>query len=223
MGKEKKTRKISRRKFIVRSALGGTAVILGTTYLARNPIRRKIAEFANSFEVPFMGNTEEPSLWFQVTRNNSIILNCPKVEMGQGTFTGLAQIAADELEVGIHQIKVMHAPTASGNIDGSSTGGSTSISSLWQPLRELAATMREMIKGEAAKKLGVKISTLTVINGIISAGDKSISYGEVVQDVNVWKIPEVPPLKKITDYKFVGKPVPRVDKSWENLYSGWTP
>ena len=89
-------KKISRRKFIARSALGGTALILGTTYLARNPIRRKIASMANSGELPYLGNTSEPLLWFEVKANNTITLHCPKVEMGQGTFTGLAQIAAEE-------------------------------------------------------------------------------------------------------------------------------
>ena len=71
--------------------------------------------------------------------------------MGQGTFTGLAQIAADELEVDVNQIKIVHAATSTGNIDGLSTGGSTSISGLWQPLRELAATMREMLKKRSGK------------------------------------------------------------------------
>ncbi len=72
--------------------------------------------------------------------------------MGQGTFTSLAQMAADELEVSMKQISVVHADSASGNMDAFATGGSTSVSSLWMPLRELAATMREMIKDRSSKK-----------------------------------------------------------------------
>ena len=113
----------------------GVGVLLGTGYLTRPVWRRSIAGMANTADAPYVGDTKTPPLWFEVTADNEIILRSPKVEMGQGTFTGLAQIAADELEVAIERIKVVHAATASGNIDGFSTGGSTSISSLWMPLR----------------------------------------------------------------------------------------
>ena len=204
-------RKISRRKFIVRSALGGTALILGTTYLARNPIRRKIASLANTGDLPYVGNTSEPLIWFEVNANNTITLHCPKVEMGQGTFTGLAQIAAEELEINMEQIRVVHASTDTANIDGLSTGGSTSISSLWEPLRELAATMREMLKIEAARKLGIPEDKLIAENAHFTTGDQSISYGEVVKGVTDWKIPPTPELKKPSQFKFIGKGIPRVD------------
>ncbi|MGB5369993.1 MAG: molybdopterin cofactor-binding domain-containing protein, partial [Flavobacteriaceae bacterium] len=209
MNKENKG--ISRRRFIVRTALGGTAVILGTTYLARNPIRRKIAEMVNTAESPYLGNTDDPTIWFEVRVDNTMLFHCPKVEMGQGTFTGLAQIAADELDVDLGMMTVVHAASASGNIDSFGTGGSTSISSLWEPLRELAATMREMIKLEAAKKLGTDPALLTTAAGIISAKGKTMTYGEAVQGVTEWKVPKTPPLKAIKDYKFIGKPLPRVD------------
>ena len=131
--------------------------------------------------------------------------------MGQGTFTGLAQIAAEELEISMEQIRVVHASTASGNIDGFSTGGSTSISSLWQPLRELAATMREMLRNEAAGKLGLAASSLSIANGVISSGNKSITYAEVAKDVTDWDIPDTPELKDVKNFKYVGQPIARVD------------
>ena len=208
MIQEKK--KISRRKFIVRTLLGGTGVVLGATYLGRNSIRRTINEIANSAEAPFMGETD-PILWFEITSENRVILHSPKVEMGQGTFTGLSQIAADELEINIKQLDVVHAPTISGNVDGFSTGGSTSISSLWQPLRELSATMREMLKTEVARKWNIDISQLKVKDGVIWGDDKSITYGEVVTGVEEWEVPETPELKPLKDYKWIGKPVARVD------------
>ena len=204
-------KKISRRKFIARSALGGTALILGTVYLARNPIRRKIAALANTGELPYVGNTSEPLMWFEVNANNTITLHCPKVEMGQGTFTGLAQIAAEELEVSMEQIRVVHASTATGNIDGLSTGGSTSISSLWESLRELAATMREMLRIEAARKMDVPKNELVAENAHFSARGQSLSYGEVVQGVSEWEIPSTPELKDPSNFKYIGKGVPRVD------------
>jgi len=132
----------SRRKFLIKAGIG-TGLLFGTVYCI--PIRRKIAEQVNVAESPYLGSTDDPKIWFEVTPDNQIIFHSPKMEMGQGVFTGLAQIAADELEIGIEQIKVVHASTELGNIDPFATGGSTSINSLWQPLRELAATMRVML------------------------------------------------------------------------------
>ena len=208
--KKGKKRKFSRRKFIVRSAVG-VGVLMGTGYVTRPIWRRGLAGFANSVEAPYSGDTKTPPLWFEVKADNQIIFHSPKVEMGQGSFTSLAQIAADELEVNIDQIQIVHAATATGNIDGFSTGGSTTISGLWQPLRELAATMREMLKNEAAKVWSTTAAELTVKDGVVSGNGKSMTYGEIVKGVEAWDIPKTPPLKDIKDYKFVGKPIPRVD------------
>ncbi|MGB0525089.1 MAG: molybdopterin cofactor-binding domain-containing protein [Flammeovirgaceae bacterium] len=204
-------KKISRRKFILRLAAGGTGVILGATYLARNPIRRSVIAGMESAIPAYMGETSDPLIWFEITKTNEIIFHSPKVEMGQGTFTGLAQIAAEELEVDISQINIVHATTASGNVDATATGGSLSIAGLWQPLRELAATMREMLKNKAASKWGVDVASLTVKDGIVSGNGKSMTYGELVDGETEWEIPETPPLKAMNDYKFVGKPISRVD------------
>ena len=206
-----KGKKVSRRKFLVRGGLGTLGVLAVGTYAFRNPLRRNILAYANSMDMAYMGSGMEPMIWFEVTSENQIILHSPKVEMGQGTFTGLAQIAADELDVDINQIQVVHAQTKTGNIDSFSTGGSTSVAGLWEPLRELAATMREMIKMEGAKKLGVAVSEVSSENGQLSAKGNSITYAEAVKDVNEWEVPDTPPLRDLMDYKFVGKPVARID------------
>jgi len=205
-----KKKGFSRRKFLVRSAVGA-GVLLGTGYLTRPIWRRSIAGYVNTAELPYSGSGMEPPLWFEITAQNQVILYSPKVEMGQGTFTGMAQLAAEELEVELEQIKVVHAPTESGNIDQFSTGGSTSISSMWQPLRELAATMREMLKQAAAAQLQVPLSALSVAAGVVRADDRKLSYGEIVQGVKEWTIPETPALKPRSAHRLVGKPIPRVD------------
>ena len=150
---ETKKKGFSRRKFLVRSAIGA-GVMVGTTFLTRSCWRRSIAELANTVEAPYSGPTDNPKIWFEILADNQVLLHSPKVEMGQGTFTSLAQMAADELEIDLEKIKVVHAVTDSGNVDGFSTGGSTSVASLWVPLRELAATMREMLKIAAVDILG---------------------------------------------------------------------
>ncbi len=196
---------------MVRGGLGSVGVLALGTYLFRNPLRRVAADAINTADAPFLGNTDSPMVWFEITKDNTVVLHSPKVEMGQGTFTGLAQMAADELEVSMAQMQVLHADTASGNIDGFATGGSTSISSLWMPLRELAATMREMIKAEAAKKLNIEQTELSVTDGVIKGGNKTMTYAEAVAEVENWEVPDTPELKPVSEYKFVGKPIARVD------------
>ena len=200
---------LTRRKFLVRSSVG-LGVLVGAGYLAMPTIRRYMAEFANSAELEY-SNDAPPNLWFEITSDNQVVLYSPKVEMGQGTFTGLAQLAADELDIRIDQIQVVHAPTASGVVDPMSTGGSLSISGLWMPLRELAATMREMLKAEAARILAADVSSLTVGEGVISSGGSSMTFGEVVQQVEEWTVPDTPALKDISEYQYIGQPVPRID------------
>ena len=204
-------KKLSRRKFLVRGGLGTIGVLAVGTYLFRNPIRRRIASLINTVETPYQGNTDTPIIWFEITKENKVILHSPKVEMGQGTFTSLAQMAADELDVSMEQISVVHADTASGNMDGFATGGSTSVSALWVPLRELAATMREMLKIEAAKKMQLEVSDLTIENGVVFGGSKTMTYAQVIEGVANWNIPKTPKLKPIAAYKFIGKPIARVD------------
>ncbi|MEQ8476148.1 molybdopterin cofactor-binding domain-containing protein [Fulvivirga sp.] len=204
-------KKLSRRKFIVRTLLGGTGILVGAAYLGRHSLRRALYQELNTGESPYLGSTSDPMIWFEISTENVVTLYSPKVEMGQGTFTSLAQIAADELDVDIEQIRVKHAASVSGNLDEFSTGGSTSVNSLWQPLRELAATMREMIKNEAASKMGISASELSTKSGSVTGGGKSMTYGEVVTGVEVWEIPDTPALRDIKDYKYVGKYIPRVD------------
>ena len=198
----------SRRKFLVRATVG-VGLLVGTAYCA--PIRRKIAERIDGSVQSYDGNTEDPLLWFEITTANRVIFRCPKMEMGQGIFTGLAQIAAEELAVDVTQIDVIPAATDSGPIDKFGTGGSSTTASLWGPLRDLAATMRVMLINEAARQAGVAASTLSAADGVISGGGLSVTYGEVVARAGNWEVPDVPPLKPAKDYRFVGKPVARVD------------
>ncbi|MEO1485822.1 MAG: molybdopterin cofactor-binding domain-containing protein [Bacteroidota bacterium] len=207
-----KTGKISRRKFVVGGALGTLGVVSLGTILFRNPIRRKIYEQVGAMDnISYLGEGVEPMLWFEITENNLIKLYSPKVEMGQGTFTGMAQIAADELNFPVEDIQVEHAASASGNLDAFSTGGSTSIASLWQPLRELSATFRVMLQEQAAKQWGVPSGEIEMREGTAYHQDKTKTYAEIASVTKVWDVPDTPELKPVSDYAYVGKPIPRVD------------
>ncbi|MEZ4850903.1 MAG: molybdopterin cofactor-binding domain-containing protein [Bacteroidia bacterium] len=204
-------KKLSRRKFLVRGGLGTLGIIALGTVVFRNPMRRMTFEMMETMISPYSGSGTAANLWFEITKDNRVILHSPKVEMGQGTFTGLAQIAADELDVSIGQIQVIAAATETGIVDGMSTGGSLSIAQLWTPLREMAATMREMIKGEAAKQWGSDISGLTTKDGVVSGVGKTMTYAEIAANVTEWNIPDTPSLRSTDSYQHIGKPIKRID------------
>jgi len=206
-----KKKKLSRRKFLVRGGIGTLGVLALGTYVFRNPLRRAGLEMAETMVPPYSGTGTDANLWFEITKDNTIVLHSPKVEMGQGTFTALAQMTADELDVSIEQVQVVAAATATGIVDGMSTGGSLSVAQLWVPLREMAATIREMVKGEAATKMGISISDLTTEAGVVSGGGKTMTYAEVAEGVTDWNIPSTPELRPRKSYKHVGKAVKRID------------
>lgn len=208
---EHTTQGLSRRNFLVRGGLGTIGVLAIGTYIFRNNIRRELLGFMNTIELPYTDNTDKPMVWFEVTSNNTIVLHSPKVEMGQGTFTGLAQMVADELSITMNQIQVVHAASDTGNIDSFATGGSTSISSLWQPLRELAALLREMLLIAASRKMNLDKTQLTITEGVVSGAGKSLTFAETIVGVEDWEIPDKAVLKSSTDYKYIGQPIARVD------------
>ena len=88
-------KKIKRRKFLKYSGVG-VGLMIGGVWLARNPLRRKVFELSETLIPPYQGNASNPLIWLQVTPDNKIILHSSKVEMGQGSFTSLAQVAAEE-------------------------------------------------------------------------------------------------------------------------------
>ncbi len=204
-------KKVSRRKFLIRGGLGTIGVLAVGTYVFRNPLRRMGLEMAETMIPPYSGTGTEANLWFEITKENKVVLHSPKVEMGQGSFTSFAQMVADELDVNLDQVQVIGAATATGIVDSLSTGGSLSVASLWLPLREMAATVREMLKGEAAKQMGVDAGSLSTKNGAVEGGSKSMTYAQVAAGVTEWKLPKTPELRPVKDYKYIGQPIKRVD------------
>jgi isoquinoline 1-oxidoreductase subunit beta len=199
----------SRRTFLQRGAIvmGGTVV---ASYMSCSPLRRFAAQKAESMDLPASLSTLQPDFWFEVLADNTILLKSPKSEMGQGIFTGFAMLAAEELEVSLDQIKVEHANTSS-IVDAFGTGGSSSTSSLYTPIREVAATMREMLKTAAAKQWGVKIETVIAQNGILTSGSHTAKYADIAATTKKWDIPETPNLKPKSTFKYVGTNQKRYD------------
>jgi len=168
--------------------------------------------------------------WLTIHTDNTATLKLGKVELGQGTMTGLMMIAAEELDMGLGQIKpVVHVDTNISANQGA-TVGSQGIQTGGQQVRAAAAAARTALVGLAASQLGVAQTGLTVSDGVVSGGGKTITYGQLIGDklFNV-RIPNVPTgatsmpagaqkaagatgTKPISQYKLVGKTgIPRVD------------
>ncbi len=212
MTETKKKRKLSRRDFLIIAGVAGGGLLLGTK-LGLPFARLKVAELFDSGAAPG-GLDAEATAWFQITPENTIKLFIPKVEMGQGIHTALAQIAVEELEIEWQQLEVVQAGTGQGLDDNFGTGASNSVSTLYQPIREAAATLREVLQIEAARQMGVPLTALQAQNGYFTLNNssQSLSYWEVANRPGDWEIPETPPtLKSSQDFRFIGKSIHRVD------------
>ncbi|MCB8943724.1 MAG: xanthine dehydrogenase family protein molybdopterin-binding subunit [Ardenticatenaceae bacterium] len=204
--------RISRRGFLIGAGVTGAALVVGIQ-VGKAPARLALARLLSQGGQP-TGSPDDPTAWFEITADNTITLYAPKAEMGQGIHTALAQIAAEELEVDWQQIRVVHAPTGHGVDAASGTGGSNSVSGLYTPLREAAATVREMLKTAAAAQLGLAITDLRAENGTIvtAAGDQSRTYGEIVAQGVDWEVPEeAPALKTSSQFHTIGQAKQRLD------------
>ena len=136
-----------------------------------------------------------------------------KVDMGTGVRTALAQMAAEELDVPFNTVRIVEGDTAL-TPDQGKTWGSLTIQLGGVQIRNAAATARAALLDEAAKRLKAKPEELSVANGVISAGNRRVSYGELVGGkMFSLKLDHNKPakFKDPKDYKIVGKPIPRVD------------
>jgi isoquinoline 1-oxidoreductase subunit beta len=203
-------KKFSRRKFFTRAGIGlaGTMALL---YFGRSPIRRKISGFAKEFDLPSGIMNFDTDMWFEVHADNTITLKSPKVEMGQGIFTGMAMLAAEELDVALDKIKVVHASTLTGASDIAGTGGSSTTTSLYKNIREVSATLRETLKLAASKLWNVDPSVISTKDGVLTAGDKTLTYAELTKQTTEWKAAKTPALRPASQFKYVGTEQKRLD------------
>ena len=143
----------------------------------------------------------------------------PYVEMGQGTYTSIPMLIAEELEVDLKQVRLEHAPPDEklyGNplLGGvQATGNSNAVRASWQPLREAGATARIMLVSAAAKRWNVDPASCRAQSGevIHAPTRRRIKYGELAADAAHMPVPESVVLKRPADFKLIGTPAKRLD------------
>ena len=163
------------------------------------------------------GLVHTPNAWVHIADDNTITLISARAEMGQGVYTSMPMLIAEELNVDIRKIKVAFAPPgkAYGNalIFGLQlTGGSTSVREGWEKLRVAGAQVREMLVAAAAQKWGVDAALLKAENGmVLGPRGKKASYGQLAQAAAKLPVPEKVALKDPSQFRIVGKRTPRLD------------
>jgi isoquinoline 1-oxidoreductase beta subunit len=159
-----------------------------------------------------------PNAFIRIDRNGAITLIMPQVEMGQGVYTSVAMILAEELDAAFEQVTLEHAPPNDklyGNpVFGIQvTGNSNSIRAFWMPLRKAAAQARDLLVQAASRvwkvdPSGIRTESSTAIH---EASGKRIAYAALIDHVDGLTPSKNPPLKDPKDFKLIGKPLKRLD------------
>ncbi len=159
-----------------------------------------------------------PNAFIRIDRSGQTTLVMPQVEMGQGVYTAIPMILAEELDADFSKIALEHAPPNDilyGNpIFGIQvTGNSNSIRSFWKPLRTAGATARLMLVQAAAQQWQVDPASCSTSNGVVShaPSGRTVSYGELIDAANTQSVPQDPPLKDPKNFTLIGKPLKRLD------------
>ena len=202
---------LSRRRFLSAGAAVGGGLLIGFTVV---PSIRHADAAQNVARRPFT-----PNAFIRIGSDGQIVLTMPYVEMGQGTYTSIPMLIAEELEVDLKQVRVEHAPPNEklyGNplLGGiQATGNSNAVRASWQPLRQAGATARTMLVGAAAKRWNVDPASCRAQSGEVRhvPTGRRLKYGELTADAARMPVPESVVLKRPADFKLIGTPAKRLD------------
>jgi isoquinoline 1-oxidoreductase subunit beta len=197
--------RLSRRRFLATSAAVGGGLMLSLSL----SIGRGDAATADEFA---------PNAFIRIGSDGQVVLTMPYVEMGQGTYTSIPMLIAEELEVSLGQVKLEHAPPneklyANPLLGVQATGNSNAMRGAWKPLRTAGATAREMLVEAAAKRWGVDAKTCRVRDGEVVhvPTGRKLKYGELAADAAKMPVPANVSLKKPEEFKLIGTPAKRLD------------
>src|SRR5688572_25437239 len=154
---------------------------------------------------------EDPNAYLRIDEKGRVTLYSGKVEMGQGINTSLSQMAAEELGVSLDAIDIVMGDTDLVPFD-QGTWGSLTTRYYGPAVRAASAEARAVLTKLASEKLGVPREQLTVANGVVSGGGKTISYGELAKGKTIARlVDEKAILRSVKEFKVIGKPAKRVD------------
>jgi isoquinoline 1-oxidoreductase beta subunit len=196
-------RALSRRTFLEVGAAVGGGLLLGFTLPV--PRRGRAERFA-------------PNAFIRIDRDGRVTLIMHKVEMGQGTYTSMPMLLAEELEVDLAQVRLEHAPPddalyAEPLFGVQETGGSTSVRGNFEPLRRAGAAARTLLVAAAAQTWQVAATSCRAERGEVIHGPtgRRLGYGALVDRAATLPVPPTPLLKDPKDWTLIGTPAKRLD------------
>lgn len=179
--------------------------------------------------------------WLRIAPSGGVVVAVPRAEMGQGVYTALPALVAEELDVEWAAVRAEQAPVDPVYVNVALvldalprdsgallrwlaergaralglqvTGGSTSVRDAWEPMRGAGATARAMLVAAAARRWGVPEAQCHTEPGQVvhTGSDRRLAYGELVQAASRVRLRRVPPLKKPEAFRLLGRPLPRLD------------
>ena len=197
----------SRRSFLQAGAAFGGGILLGLSL----PVGDRAAAAVD-------GESFVPNAFISIKGDNQIVLTMPYVEMGQGTYTSIPMLIAEELEVRLNQVRLEHAPPneklyANPMLGVQATGNSNAMRGAWKPLREAGAAAKAMLVAAAAKRWGVDAQSCRAQDGAVlhPATGRRLSYGKVAAAAAKMPVPSSVTLKSPKEFKLIGTPAKRLD------------
>ena len=191
---------VTRRQFVTVLAAAGGGLLLGCRVDHATP------------------STFAPNAFIRVASDGSVTLVMPQVEMGQGTYTSLSMLLAEELEIAPEQIRLEHAPAddrlyANRLLGEQMTGASSSVRAFYEPLRRAGATARTMLVAAAATSWNVDAASCRAHRGVVThtPTGRTLSYGDLAAKAATLPVPDKVALKAPKDFTLIGTPVKRLD------------
>jgi isoquinoline 1-oxidoreductase beta subunit len=202
---------LSRRTFLIAGAAVGGGLLIGVGFGAAGTASADAADLANSTAL-------SPNAFVRIDPDGQVTVTMGYIEMGQGTYTSVPMLIAEELEVDLTSVRFEHAPPndklyANPLLGFQVTGGSTTIRSSWEPMRRAGATARVMLVTAAASAWKVEPASCRAEKGevIHAASGRRVKYGALVADAAKLPVPEQVALKQAQDFKLIGTPAKRLD------------
>lgn len=201
-------KKLSRRTFLGNGikVIGGLAIAINLPVIGKGGVAS-------------LQKATKLSPWILIASDNTVTIFLGQSEMGQGVYTGLPQILADELDLDWQQIRVETAygeeayKTDLNGYVAQFVGGSLSTSTFYLPLRKSGAAAKQVLLQAAANIWSVDIEQCYSEGGYVklTGTNKSLSYGRLAKDAAKLPLPENPTLKQSTAFNFIGKSMHRLD------------
>jgi isoquinoline 1-oxidoreductase beta subunit len=208
---------LSRRRFIAGSAASLAGLTLGILPGGCAVQRQAGSGIADT--TPETVGDFAPNAFLRIDTEGVVTVISKHLEMGQGTYTGLATLVAEELDADWDKVRVEGAPADAaryknlfwGEVQG--TGGSTAMANSWEQMRRAGAAARQMLVKAAAQYWQVDADQITVSSGVVehSASDRQAGFGDLATLAAQQPVPETVWLKEPGEFKLIGQRIPRKD------------